>query len=286
MKNLLIATDFSDNAKHAAIYGYKLAEQLKANIILCNAFIVPAEVPQAGLVSWPMYEYDELLTDSTKLLHKLKTEMEESAISGSFTPIIKCQNEVGPVMTVISELADQKEACLTIMGTHGSNGLSEFVIGNHSKRMINYTKVPLLLVPLGSKATPVKKIAFATDFKEPKKDLQSIYELIALIAPLNAELLITHIQDEKESAPELKKQIDQFMTEVSNKANYPAIYYRIIQSHKIESGLEWLFEHGHVDILAMVHRQHNFLERIVNASFTQKIAREITIPLLVIPEKD
>ena len=76
------------------------------------------------------------------------------------------------------------------------------------------------------------------------------------------------------------------MVEISNKADYPSIYYRIIQSHQTENGLEWLFEHGHVDILAMVHRKHNFLERLVPGSFTQKIAREITIPLLVIPVKN
>lgn len=285
MKNVLIATDFSENAKHAAIYGYKLAEQLRANIILCNAFMVPAEMPEAGLVSWPMYEYDELLNDCAQQLEKLKVEMERSSTSEMFKPIIQCRSEVGPVISVITDLIDHKEVSFVIMGTHGNNGLSEFVIGNHSRRMINDTTVPLLLVPSGTEATPIKKIAFATDFKQPKKDLESIYELIALVKPLNAELLITHIQDDKESAPELKKKIDQFMAELSNKADYPAIYYRIVQSHKTENGLEWLFEHGHVDILAMVHRKHNFLERLIPGSYTQKIAREITVPLLVIPAK-
>ena len=47
MKTVVIATDFSDNAKHAAEYGYALATQFKADIVLCNAFIVPAEVPDA-----------------------------------------------------------------------------------------------------------------------------------------------------------------------------------------------------------------------------------------------
>lgn len=286
MKNVLIATDFSENATHAAMYGYKLAGQLRANIILCNSFVVPAEIPEAGMVSWPVYEYDELMDDSADQLDKLKTEMEATNVPETFKPAIKCENEVGPVISVLTNLVYDKGISLTVMGTHGNNGLSEFVLGNHSRRMINDTTVPLLLVPAGVKAAPVKKIAFATDFKEPKMDLQSIYELIELIRPLNAELLITHIQDEKESTPDLKKQIDQFMVEISNKADYPSIYYRIIQSHQTENGLEWLFEHGHVDILAMVHRKHNFLERLVPGSFTQKIAREITIPLLVIPAKN
>ena len=61
MKDVLIATDFSENARHAARYGYKLAKQLKVNVVLCNAFVVPAEILQAGAIVWPQYEYDDLI---------------------------------------------------------------------------------------------------------------------------------------------------------------------------------------------------------------------------------
>ena len=286
MKNVLITTDFSGNARHAALYGYKLAQQLRANVTLCNAFLVPSEMPEAGMVTWPMYEYDEIAEDNATMLRKLKTELEQSVDSESFKPTVHCRSELGPVITVITDMAASENISLTVMGTHGNNGLSEFVLGNHSRRMINDTTVPLLLVPGRAKAGVIKKIAFATDFKQPKKDLESIYDLIALIRPLNAELLITHIQDEKEADPQLQKQIDTFMTDISNKADYPSIYYRVIKSFKVENGLEWVYEHGHVDILAMVHRKHNFIERLIPGSFTQKIAREITIPLLVIPAKN
>ena len=64
MKKILIATDFSANAAHAAKYGYAIASQIKADVVLCNAFIVPAEVPQAGMLVWPQLEYDELVESS------------------------------------------------------------------------------------------------------------------------------------------------------------------------------------------------------------------------------
>lgn len=285
MKNVLIATDFSGNARHAALYGYKLAQQLRANVTLCNAFLVPSEIPEAGMVTWPMYEYDEIAESNSAMLNKLKAELEQSIHSEVFKPSVYCRSEIGPVMSVISDVVADENIGLTVMGTHGNSVLSEFVLGNHARRMINDTTVPLLLVPGRAKAGSIKKIAFAIDFTQPGKDLESIYELIGLIRPLNAELLITHIQDEKETNAELQTKIDAFMTEISNKADYPSVYYRVVKSFKIENGLEWVYEHGHVDILAMVHRKHNFIERLIPGSFTQKIAREITIPLLVIPEK-
>jgi hypothetical protein len=53
MKKFLFPIDFSDNAKHALYYGYSLAKQVKANVIICNVIIEPAQIPQAGLVTWP-----------------------------------------------------------------------------------------------------------------------------------------------------------------------------------------------------------------------------------------
>ncbi len=70
MKTVLISTDFSNIATHAAEYGYNLAKQIKADVILCNAVIVPAEIPQAGVVVWPMEEYSVLMEESAGELQK------------------------------------------------------------------------------------------------------------------------------------------------------------------------------------------------------------------------
>jgi nucleotide-binding universal stress UspA family protein len=45
MKKILIATDFSANAKHAAEYGYAIASQLKAGVILCNTSLITGLSP-------------------------------------------------------------------------------------------------------------------------------------------------------------------------------------------------------------------------------------------------
>jgi hypothetical protein len=82
-----------------------------------------------------------------------------------------------------------------------------------------------------------------------------------------------------------EKGIEKFLLEISNKANYPQIYYRIIKHDKVELGLDWLCEYGHIDMLAMVHRPHDFLDSILNSSHTKKMAGHIAIPLLVFPTK-
>jgi hypothetical protein len=55
MKTILFPTDFSENAKHAIRYGYYLSRQIKADIVLCNAVIIPAEATAGrpgGMAGW------------------------------------------------------------------------------------------------------------------------------------------------------------------------------------------------------------------------------------------
>ena len=284
MKTILLPTDFSPNAKHAVVYGYKLAKRIKANVILCNAVVVPAEMPQAGFVVWPMEECDVLMDESTDELKKLKAELSKD--KDAFKPLIGCYNEAGTASDVVNAVIAKKKIDLVVMGTHSSNGLSSFLLGNHSRMMIDSISKPLLLVPAQAPYARVKKIAFATDFKNPEKELEFIYDLIPLAKSLKAEILLTHIYDEKDQSPEFNKWIKEFLLGVSDKADFPYISYRLVKNDHTEKGLDWLCEHGQVDMLAMVHRPHNFFDNLLKGSYTQKIAAHIPIPLLVFPVRD
>lgn len=282
MKSILIATDFSANAKYAVEYGFKLAGQLKENVVLCNAFLIPAEMPEAGTMVWPQYEYEELLKDSADELKELENAFNQK---NNFRGFVSRVSESGPLAEVVNKSVKNQNVHLVIMGTHGNTGLSGFMLGNHSRRMIDDAVCPLLLVPAGTPVAPIKKIAFATDFKEPEKDLQVIFELIPMLKKLNAELLLTHILDASAKKFDFEERMEGLLLELSNKADYPHIYYRIVKSEKPEKGLDWLCRFGNVDVLAMVHRQHSFFERLFLNSHTQKMAGHISLPLLVIPEK-
>jgi nucleotide-binding universal stress UspA family protein len=277
MKKFLFPTDFSANAKHALNYGYNLAKQVKANMIICNAIIEPAEIPQAGLVSWPMEESGLLQGDSNRELKLLKEQIESKEETISFNPSITCISEAGTVTDMINRVGHQNDVGLVIIGTHGSSGLSTLLLGDHSREIIDEINKPLLLVPPAAKIKPVKKIAFATDFIDMVKDLECIQDLITLARPLNAEILITNIFDNDKHIAEW------FMNELSNKANDPHIYYREVKAYRPVSGLDWLCEHGDIDMLAMVHRSHNFIDSLFRGSQTQKMANHIVIPLLVFP---
>lgn len=294
MKRILVPVDFSTNAKHAAAYAYSLAKHIKADIVLCNAVMVPAEIPQAGAIVWPMENYDTLMKNSASDLEKLKQQLIDDDPLDGFHPDISCVNEAGLVANVSAHIVDKQKADMIVMGAHGSNTINDFLLGNHTRSMIEAAQKPLLIIPADVpvifpykvKLSPVKKIAFATDLDSPDEDLECIYNLIPFARSLNAEILITHVYDEKESPSAFQKRIDAFMKELSNNADYPGIYYRIVKNDKAEKGLNWLCVHGQVDILSMVHRKHGFFDTLLKGSHTQRLAKHLNVPLLVLQAKN
>jgi nucleotide-binding universal stress UspA family protein len=286
MKTFLFPTDFSENATHAIRYGYYLARQVKADIILCNAVVTVAEEPRAGLGAWPLEESDILLKYSIKELVKLKSSIEQSRNKSGFHPSIKYLNQSGILTAIVNHIIADEKVDLVIIGTHGSSGLTTLLLGNHSRRMIDGVDRPLLLIPPAAELSPVKKIAFATDFKNQEEDILAISFLVALAKPLNAEILLTNIYEDQDKSTEFQKWIKQFVSELPAKVNFSNIQYTMYKSNNgAQSGLEWLCDNGQIDLLAMVHRPHNFIDSLFRGSQTQKKTGQIPIPLLVFPAK-
>lgn len=286
MKTILLATDFSESAKDAARYGFDLACQIRARVILVNAMIIAAEMPQSGFAYWPAEEFDGLLHDYEAELQQFRLELVTGVTSGAYCPSVQCINEVGRFTDVILKIVAENKADLVVIGTHQGGLFSRLLIGNHAEQLMDTTTSPLLIVKPGTIYQPVKKIAFATEFLNPKKDLEIIYRLVALAKLLKAGVLLAHVTHKPELEDNVKKTLAEYLVELSNKANYPNIYYRLIHNDKTEAGLTWLCEHGQVDMLAMAHHSRNLLAEIFGHSHTKSMNQLSGLPLLVFPLTD
>lgn len=281
MKNLLVLTDFSPNATYAAEYGYHLASKLSRNIVLCNVINTPSELPQMDYVSWPMECEEDLGSISNSELSGLKRHLESQHLQGS-SPVIQSINYTGNVEEVLTNTVESHYIDLIVMGTHEDSILRNLLLPNHCQQMIKHTTVPILIVPPKAAQLNVPRIAFATDLKKISLDLEHIFKLVEFAQALKADIVITHISDGPLSA-QLKKEHERLIVEISNKADYPHIYYKILENTNAANGLEWICKHEQINILAVVPRQHTFLDNLIKGSLTQNMAKHLSIPLLVFP---
>jgi nucleotide-binding universal stress UspA family protein len=231
MKTILLATDFSENANHAAFFGYDLAKHLHAKVAIATAIAVPIVVPESRMELRPIGQQITVIEHYELDLKRLKNDLKNGSYEHSYKPKVESLCKVGPLNDVISDINDQQKIDLVVMGTDKGGAFTRLLSGHHSREFINNWGIPMLLVPKSNSLKSIKKIAFATELKHLENDLESIYQIIDTARPLHAEILMVHTQKCDEEVPENEKAFKEFTAELSNKSIYPLIYYKILETN-------------------------------------------------------
>jgi len=285
MKTIAVLTDFSKRAEHASRYALNLAQKIKANIILFNSFLVPADVPMAAQVAWPVVDYNEVKKDTEKALaelrRKLENELQKNRKAGAFVPLITCICEEGALANNIPELEENDNITLLVMATHGADEISAFMFGNNCRQVIDTATVPILIVPETSEIGELNHIVFATDVTYT--DVQYIKALATFAKQFSAEITVSNVNPENPLDSDHDAAVRLFMNDVEQDVDYDRIKFRSIPNGNVKKGLEWLLENAKFDMLVMVHRKSSLFELIFRSSITKKIADRVDIPLLVYP---
>lgn len=284
MENFLLLTDFSANANYAAEYCLHLARQMQTNVVLCNIIEETEKIVPTEFVAWPM-EGDNVLEDLSNMkLFDLKKRLSTKNYKANHLAI-GIVNSIGKMEEVLPYIIEDRDIAITVMGTHENGNVKNFFLSNHNQNMILRTTIPLLLVPPTAPIVDILKIAFATDLNHVHLDLDHIFALVALARPVNAEILIVHVGHEEKLSQVVKYENERLLTEISNKADYPNIYYKLLTSNSAEEGLQWLCEHEKIDLLAVAPRKRSFIAQLISPGLTKNIVKHLSIPLMIFPAK-
>lgn len=100
------------------------------------------------------------------LVEKVQGKMNE-AVEAHGTDKVKVTKKVmiGNPEREILKAVDEEEMDLIIMGTSGSEGIDEFVVGSNAERVVRHAKCPVITMKNKSDATIIKEIVFASDFE-------------------------------------------------------------------------------------------------------------------------
>lgn len=279
MKNILIPTDFSENAWNALLYGISFFKKTHCtfHIVHVNsvtsitggeaALAITPEILDETIGKESKRQLEELLLKIEQLPLNPKHEFKTLALYGFLTDHLKIE-------------VKKKEIDLIIMGTKGSTGLKAVSLGSNTGNVI--TKVPCTVLAVPEQATylKIKEIGFPSDFQlqyRPKV-LDTIKEIL-LMKNAELRLLFVSIKGEEMSSLQLKNKtflMDYF------KALTP--FFHLITGKKIDEAIQCFTESRDLDMLIMVAKNLNFLERILFRPTVEKISYHTKIPFLVIHE--
>lgn len=286
MKTIAVLTDLSERSIHAARYALHLAQKIKADVLLFNAFLVPSDMAMAaGQIAWPVNEYEAIKGDAERslkaLCETLEQELKSKNTPGTALPAISWQCEEAPVAATLPLLEKNPELVLLVAATHGADVIQTFVLGNNCRELIDATRLPLLLVPDNAPVADLEKLVFATDLDSG--DIVYINALTRLAEAFAAYITIVNVDPEVPSDHKHNQRVNAFMQEMVLKVGYRHINYQNIPDRRVKKGLNAVLEKEQPGMLVMVHRRTDFPDFSLRSSHTKKMAAHAAFPLLVYP---
>jgi nucleotide-binding universal stress UspA family protein len=162
LKNVLWATDFSDESKEALAYARFFAKTFGAKLTALH--VVPDFAP-ALYEAWPDAQAELAgKIEATKI--SAKAQLAHMCQTGGVCPD-KTVIAEGSAAKVILDTARKEDADLIVVGRKGISGHEQNLIGSVTHQILRSAHVPVL-VTKGTKARPeaVKKILVPTDFSD------------------------------------------------------------------------------------------------------------------------
>jgi nucleotide-binding universal stress UspA family protein len=193
MKKILVPCDFSASAVEAYQFAREIAILAKGEIHVLKAIDLPVMMV-SGFDVQP-YAYDP------NLLRDLRADAEvkfQKLIShygtDGFTVAFHVKHEA-PV-PAIRHFIKENGIDLVIMGTKGSSGINEYLIGSTTEKVVRLATVPVIAVRKSVDPRTIRKIVFPTTLKlnqqpvvEKVKALQAFFgaslEVLWINTPMN-----------------------------------------------------------------------------------------------------
>ena len=288
MKTILVLTDLSENAAHAAEVAVTLAGTMNTNLLLYNARIampVPTYYADYAGGPWVADDFIQWESESNEKLQWLADDLKPLIANLDpelRKPSVHFECRDGKIAENLAELIAQKNVELIVMGASAEDTLDHILNGSETKAVMNHATCPVLVVPQRADLTKITKVIFATDYAEG--DIKGMHYLVMLARLFDFSIEIAHISEYGENPYLTIEDKETFLKQV-NKLKYPHISFKIARGKNVIDRLNRLCEEEEANILALVHYQHSFLVHLIRTSTTKRALANQQIPLLIFPSK-
>jgi nucleotide-binding universal stress UspA family protein len=168
MKKILVPCDFSEQAINAFRFAVDIAAQSKGEIHLVHVVELPVlhDTMLMPVLSFEEALFEELRVKAEKQFQKLVAKY----ASGSTKVNMKVL--FGGTARMILDYIDDVKIDLVTMGSKGSSGVREYLVGSNAEKIVRGSSVPVLVVKKYVKTSAIKDIVFPnTLHTETQEDL-------------------------------------------------------------------------------------------------------------------
>lgn len=145
-RNIVIATDGSENSMRAVYRGIEIAKLSGATVHVLHVVDTPSVISEDWTAGKEAIR-EMMMNSGKKVMSKVKKIIEESGME-----VKEVLLEGYPANEIIN-FAENNNMDLIVMGTLGKTGFERLLMGSVAEKVVRYSKVPVLVVRDGNYET-------------------------------------------------------------------------------------------------------------------------------------
>lgn len=278
VRKILVPTDFSETAGIALDHAVNMAKMQDAEITLLHVlstFSFRVNLPEAA-------EMDENHQHKISGLIGSKLTVLAESILENLGVKVKIMVSSGRIREEVVRVADEIDADLIILGTHGVSGLKEFFMGSNAFRIVMDASCPVLSVRTTAKKLGFKNIVVPIDnsFHSREKlgisvQMANIYGSTLHICGLRSH---DHADDDLNAKFRMKmKQVEDFLIEKEVNHSSTTIFCTNIARAAMDFADE-----KDADLIIIMNEQETNDTGFFVGAYAQQMVNHSAVPVLSI----
>lgn len=270
MKRILIPTDFSKYSEEALKVAAQIARKYNSEIILLHMLELPiqANVAIGGGKSIP-----EIMFYKNKAIGNLEKLMDSDYLKGiNVSEAI----EFKKVYEGVLDASEKNNVDLIVMGSHGTSGFDELLVGSNAEKVVRFSKIPVLVVKKEADEFKARNFVFASDFsKETRKPFRKMIEF-AKIFDSNLFLVMICTPNSFKTTHDAERIMRGFI------ANFDVENYstHIYNDTNIENGIINFANSVDADLIGICTHGRTGLAHFFNGSISEDLVNHIVRPII------
>lgn len=282
MKTILVPYDFSQEAEYAFNFAKELATNTKKKLKLFHVIELPGPQSFNSMGEAGAFSNDSQQIFMVELVEKRKKQMADLRAKYEGEPYTFETKIVfgNPFVGIAKEIAEAK-ADLVVMGSKGSTGLEEVLIGSNTEKVVRNATCPVITIKRDIHPEEIKKVVFASDFDDVSDDVVEKLKSASIV--IDAELHLVKINTPSifENTRTSKNKIKEFVSKHQLKVASMEVY----NSSSEEEGIIEYADDIDADMIAMTtHGRTGFLH-LLSGSIAEDVVNAAKRPVWTMKSK-
>ncbi|MCX2740816.1 universal stress protein [Pontibacter anaerobius] len=280
MRRILVPTDFSDEARNAYEVAISIARRTGAAIKLLHVVETPYYTSNFSATGDVMVGSDGMeQVYMLRLLENTKMQMSELLRTVPHEGVeVVHEVDVDRPINKIKRTIKEDEVDLVVMGSKGSSGLDEFLIGSNTEKVVRAADCPVLTVKHRIPDFDVREIVLASDFKREIRGAMDRFKEFQQLFGARIHLVYINTPGAFESSNNVRQKL-QYTAEKYGLRNYTINVYNDVME---EDGILHFANDIRADMIMMATHGRTGFAHLLSGSIAEDLVNHTSIPVLTV----